>query len=128
MATGSTQPKFEGFTPEQTRTIRGLHLGLGLAAAFAVLAGITRLGILGWQIWQGQWSSLVVLPEALLLIFLGLIYLTGAADARFLSSVKGYEKEHLGNTLASLSMGAKVLLGLAVYVLVVALFQILSWF
>lgn len=105
-----------GFNTEETPIIGKLGSALTILAPILILAGVLRLALGVIDIATTSWGGLLTLPEGALLAFAGLAFLAASTDAKFLRDVKGREKEHLGNTLASLNVGFTALLILGCYV------------
>lgn len=115
----ATPETFGGFSADQNTSIGGLGRTLGLLGPALVLAGLARLGLGVVEVVTTSWGGLLALPEGALLALAGLALIAGSADAKYLATVKGREKEHLGNTYGSANVAAGALLGLGVYVALV---------
>jgi hypothetical protein len=117
-------PPFPGFTEPQKSTIGGLSgLLLALGPIFLLLA-IARVALGVVEIVRGSWLGLFHLPEAAIIGFIGLVMITAWADANYLRTVPGREKEHLLNTYTSLNVAYTALLILGSCLAVVYLFRI----
>lgn len=113
------------FTPEQSTTVTRLGTALTFLAPLALLAGLLRIAIGAVDVFQGNWAGLLAFPSGALLAFAGLAFLAGSTDAKYLQSVKGREKEHFSNTLASINAAFTALLIFGSYEAFLALITIL---
>ena len=116
-------PATATFSGEQAGVIGRLSTTLTILGPLLVLVGLARLVYAVAVIWNVSWGGLWILPEGALLAFAGLAFIAGATDAGWLRDVKGREKEHFTNTVASINAGFSALLILGCYVAVVAFFR-----
>lgn len=90
------------FNAEQSSVIARLASCLAILGPLLIALGAVRLGLAAVDVWKGSiGAGIAIAPQGLLLIFAGLAFWTGSADAKFLHDVKGREKEHFAHTLKS---------------------------
>ena len=104
------------FSTEQHQVISRLASNMRFASILILLLAplLVVSGVV--DVIQGsRGAGIAYVLTALLTGVLGLILLTGADDARFIGRTKGTDKIHFVNTVASLTMYLRVLLGLGVF-------------
>ena len=118
------EPPFE-FTTEQDQSLAGLAVAMKLLAMVLLgLAGIRVVyGI--FEIFTSSWAGFWSIVEGVASGFMGLVLLAGATDTRFIVDTTGYDKPHLLNAFTSLCVFYKVQIGIALFIVFIALMRIL---
>ena len=113
------------FSPEQDQVIGSLARNMRIVSALLLVMAALRIaaGVLDF-VNGSAGSGLLCLIEAALTALLGLILMTGAADARYIVDTQGRDKVHLMNAVLSLTTFLKVLLILGILLALVLVFRV----
>jgi hypothetical protein len=122
---GVTPPNTIEFTSDQDKVLSGLASNMKLVAIALLVLAPLRLVFGVVDITSHPVAGGLSLVEGLLTGLLGLVMLKGAADARYMVSTTGYDKDHLLNMVESLSAFYRVQVGIAVLVIVVMAAQLM---
>lgn len=113
------------FNAEQDRVVSGLAAALKLAA-------LVLLALAALRVWRGLieffsdfWLFLIFVVVGLLTGLLGLILISIADDARFITQTQGNDRIHLFNAVDSLNVYTKTMFWLGIVIIVVEVFALL---
>jgi hypothetical protein len=114
------------FTTEQEQVISSLARYMRLVSGLLLMLAVLRivLGIMDFP--QSILGGLLGLLEGALTGILGLVLITAADDARFIVETKGHDRDHLVNTVVSLSTFYKMQLVLGILASVVLTIRLLA--
>jgi hypothetical protein len=101
------------FTSDHDKIIAGLAANMKMVAIALLVLAPLRLVFGGLEVASHPLPGSISLLEGLLTGLLGMVMLKGATDARYMVETKGYDKEHLLNTIESLTVFYRVQVGLA---------------
>lgn len=127
MSASITPPPGETITPPQKQEIRSLATNMQIVAVLLLVLAVVYVGLGGLAIFldAAYGAGLFSVVQGVLFGLTGLMVLTGSGDARYLAETQGADREHLTNTVNSLTMAANVQLAWGILLAVVSVVGLL---